>query len=161
ENFKGGTGKLRDKQEFACRTSIVPPPNPDTGPCVTDGTIGRVQLKGNMCPIDVRTIDPDKMGIDENSDVYKMLKKIALGEALHKRNDNSIHVSMTTPSMWRATKLLSANDKVVAGTFLNTASSLTSFTKPDTRLAAGEITGIDKLLKSFVPDKANYALDQI
>ncbi|HEV3229356.1 MAG TPA: LamG-like jellyroll fold domain-containing protein, partial [Solirubrobacteraceae bacterium] len=52
-------GTLRGDQVMVCATSFDPPPDPNHGPCVTNASIGRVNVTGNLCPIDVRAIDPN------------------------------------------------------------------------------------------------------
>ena len=60
-NTPGPEGALRDAQPLMCRTSIEQPPDPEVGPCVTDGTIGRVRITGNLCPISIRTMTQEQI----------------------------------------------------------------------------------------------------
>jgi hypothetical protein len=84
---------LRSGQPFACRTSLLPPPDPDTQSCVRSGTIGRVQVTGNLCPIYLRAIDPDVLA-KLPPDVYTTLKafasKIAVASRAPKRSDEIV-----------------------------------------------------------------------
>src|SRR5437588_8284883 len=65
DNFKpvgyrgSDPGQIRDDQVKVCATSFDPPPDPDHGPCVTKADFGRVNLTGNLCPVDVRAINAD------------------------------------------------------------------------------------------------------
>jgi hypothetical protein len=76
KTFPGYTRTLRKGQPFACRTSILPPADPDTQSCIRSGTIGRVQVTGNLCPVYLRAIDPDVLA-KLPPDVYATLKVFA------------------------------------------------------------------------------------
>lgn len=165
-HFDSSKGKLRKTQDFVCRTSLDPPPDPEVGPCLTKGTIARVSVTGNFCPVYLRALDP-KVISGLPSDVYDLLKGMSDGLALgHKANDGRVHVPVTTPSIWRATTQ-SATDRVITGTFVNMASSLISVTRGSDVLQGSDarrsIAKIGDLFKGsiFQLPKANFALDQI
>ena len=58
-------GVLRPANPLWCRTSIVPPPDPETGPCATSAVIGRVTLTGNLCPINLRSVDDATFNVSD------------------------------------------------------------------------------------------------
>ena len=166
-HFDSSNGKLRKTQAFVCRTSLDPPPDPEVGPCLTKGTIARVSVTGNFCPVFLRALDPKVIsGLPQ--DVYDLLKGMSDGLALgaHKANDRTIHVPMTTPSIWRAATP-SATDRATTATFLNVASSIVSISagrdvlqNADARISAKKLVDLFKA-DQFQPTKANFALDQI
>jgi hypothetical protein len=90
ENYTGTeTGRVRQPQPFVCRGSIDPPPDPKTGPCVQDGTVGRVHVTGNLCPINVRAIpqaqiDALKESTEEGKEgaLYNILADFSLKQGL-------------------------------------------------------------------------------
>jgi FG-GAP-like repeat len=168
-HFDASPGKLRPTQAFVCRTSLEPPPNPDVGPCLTKGTIARVSITGNFCPVYLRALDPNVIaGLPK--DVYDLLKGMSDGLALgdHKRKDAKVHVPVTTPSIWRAASG-SVADKSATATFVNMASSIISvpnvkdllLAPSGGRLSAKKLVDVFAKPENFLVKRANFALDQI
>ena len=73
--------KLRDpSQPMWCRTSVVPPPDPKTGPCTDRGEVGGIKLEGNLCPINLRATDQRAFdGLDQQ--VIDVLDRAAVAVA--------------------------------------------------------------------------------
>ncbi len=68
-----GSGSIRSKQTFACRTQMDPPPDPKL-PCISSARIGRVKVEGNLCPVQSRYIPPNELkALDP--DVQEVLKE--------------------------------------------------------------------------------------
>lgn len=164
---------LREAQPFACRTSLEPPPDPEQGPCLTKGTIGRVQVQGDLCPVYIRALDPAAIaGLPP--EVYAVLKEMAKNVALHRPSGpERVPVPLTPTSSLRAFSAASAGDRETAAAYANTASSYASIDDPDLdplqNLPAGKVPDVqaavkattDKAKKVFDPEKANFSLDQI
>jgi hypothetical protein len=175
--------KLRKpNQPLWCRTSIVPPPDPETAPCTGHGAIGNVQIEGNLCPINLRAT-PNEAFDDLDSDVTEVLDAAATALAnAEKDADNP-------GKQRRSTKLLAdeiappvAVDPLKPETFLPPAlqKRVTATTLTGGNLASA-VTGAyslqnggDQSLSSFnlvdrtKPDiahfdlpKAQFATDQI
>jgi len=72
-------GRLRNGQPFACRTSLEQPAEPATGPCITEGTVGRVRVTGNLCPISVRAMKQSEIDHLKTNDgpLYDLLVEMA------------------------------------------------------------------------------------
>ena len=153
---------LRKTQAFACRTSLDPPPDPETGPCLTKGTIARVSITGNFCPVYLRALDPDVIK-NLPPDVFDLLSKLSKGLPLHKRaaGDGMIHVPVNTPSIWRAADS-SPTTRATTATFTNVASSLISVNRTAiSATAIADVKGALSKLLNFNATKQNFALDQI
>jgi hypothetical protein len=162
DHFGSQYKTLRKAQAFACRTSLDPPPDPETGPCMTKGTIARVSITGNFCPVYLRALDPDVIK-NLPPDVFNLLKKLSQGLPLHKRvaGDGMIHVPVSTPSIWRAVNL-SAGDRATTATFTNYGSSIVSLNRPAiSATAIADVKGALAKLLNFDTTKQNFALDQI
>ena len=140
--------KLRKpSQPLWCRTSIVPPPDPKTAPCTGHGSVGSVQLEGNLCPINLRaTPDGAFDGLDPN--VQDVLKQAALAIADAEKNAENPKV------MRKSTNLLTkgiapeahVTDPLKAGTFLPaTMQKPVSSTLLGARNAASSLTAINAI----------------
>jgi hypothetical protein len=168
-------GGLRPGQPFACRTSVTPPPPKDPGPCVTDGVVGRVRITGNLCPISVRSLDQDEIEALKAKDEKLWLTLKRLAEALdvsqHKRRDDRVLVGPESGAGLRAFTGVTAFQRELNATYVNTSSSLQSVEaagfRPDSRLkingtplSAAGIAAMEKI-PGFTVKKANFAVDQI
>ncbi len=90
-----GKGSYRKPQPLWCRNTIIPPPDPATGPCVSAGNVGQVLLEGNLCPVNVRGVEQTQIDalspalravvgqaakeINQREAAYKLLEKGASG----------------------------------------------------------------------------------
>lgn len=69
-------GKLRKAQPFACKSQLQPPAEPSQ-PCVSEGYAGRIHVRGNLCPISLRSVPRAELSVIETSDpeLYALLKE--------------------------------------------------------------------------------------
>jgi hypothetical protein len=181
-------GGLRPGQVFGCRTSLEPPPNPDfQGACLTNSHIGRVQVQGNFCPVDLRNLDPKLLdNLEEQSpDVYQILKQMADKRGIEKASKRAKPAHVNVP-LWGPTlaagdvrQIFAASDRKASGfqffthtttpavAFDNTVSALNLvdneklLSRQDLGFK-GSIEGIqDDLKAKFDLSRAPFALDQI
>lgn len=75
-------GALRDAQPFACKTTLIPPEEA-AQPCISEVSVGRTHLAGNICPVSARRIpERDLGGLPPT--VRQMLEAQALGRSLER-----------------------------------------------------------------------------
>jgi hypothetical protein len=178
-------GALRPAQPIICRTGLEPPPDPDLGPCVTDGTIGRVHISGgNLCPISVRAIPLHELRQNfpknpdgSDSEDYKTLKAIAekldLGANQARAARRTALPSDMVPAVTRIGGPVDEATRNLSAAGYNAESAVTSFegkagtyAQPYLDQVADE-TGIKDVQSKLasVPNlkdaKAAFALDQI
>ena len=168
KHFSKYRGFLRKAQPFACRTSLQPPPDPEQGPCLTKGTIGRVQVQGDLCPVYLRALDPKAIaGLPP--EVYAVLKEMAGNIALHRANPEGVPVPLNPTSGLRAFTAASAADTATVATYANTASSYASIDDPNLdplqnippKAVPDVKAAVEATKGKFDPEKANFSLDQI
>jgi hypothetical protein len=152
-------GQLRASQPFVCKTSIDPPPDPETGPCVTEATIGRVRLSGNLCPINLRRID-DKDIEALPSDLKALID--AQGDQLGLDHSRTRYAAPEPFAAGRAFANVAAVDKTTAAAYTNTSAAITSFGAGSPPAALPKSLN-EKLgdIPKFDVAKAQFALDQI
>ncbi len=165
ENSK--PARQRAAQAFVCRTSIEPPPDPEQSPCLTKGTIGRVEMTGNFCPVYLRAIPPnDLKGLPD--DVYKVLSAMAsqLKTARAKRG-GVVAPALRTSSVQAAQfgDPLRATD---TARILNTMSGVSTIDGSDILRGSQPRLVPDQLVselkgdfKKLITTRANFAFDQI
>lgn len=151
---KFGAGKLRSGQPFTCLTSLAPPPNTDTGPCVTDGTIGRVHISGNLCPINVRNLDPDDIDALPD-DLQPML--LAFSQAQERAATRTVYASLRSLRGVRSARAAVTLDRIITSTFVNTVASVSSLD----RIYVSPTIKALRRVKGFDVQKVNFAADQI
>ncbi|MFL5780722.1 MAG: hypothetical protein ACJ760_05365 [Thermoleophilaceae bacterium] len=177
-------GQLRPGQVFACRSSVSPPPDPEVGSCVNAGNIGRVQIVGNFCPINLRAVDPDILkGLKDTAPaVYTILKTMADNQPVRKasRREGSAEtdVPLGTAQLGAADYVFGSDDPYggsinlgeqtdLTVAYINTSSAMTAFDDdpidPLAEVPGSSIAELEaKLAKNkFDKEHANFALDQI
>jgi hypothetical protein len=166
-------GKQRPAQAFVCRTSVDPPPDPKQSPCLTDGTIGRVKLKGNFCPIYLRAIPPDELkGLPP--DVYAVIKTMADRLATARRRSDLIQAPPTRINAAQAGPFTDPSLRRTSATTSNTISSLmatSDWSRPSVAAIRGttreklisfeRFEGLQDRIPFLKQDAGNFALDEI
>ena len=174
-------GKLRTPtQPLWCRTSIVPPPDPKTGPCTMHGAIGNVQLEGNLCPINLRAT-PDDAFDGLPSDTLAVLDQAATAitqaekDAESKPRSSTDQLTKDVPAQFESplkpdsflpTKLQkpASAQYIIARNTLSSYTAIGQIASGDTKLLARTVADrgvIAANIKGFVDDKAEFATDQI
>jgi hypothetical protein len=174
-------------QPMWCRTSVVPPPDPKSGPCADRGEVGGIKLEGNLCPINLRATDQRAFdGLDP--EVIDVLDRAALAIAKAEKDAETaesnpklvakstrVMLSRTAPET-RYFNPLKPGDALPAPLRKASLSVLTA------RAAASSYTGLvtslpgklpyfgaeayvqdsfAKNIPKFVEEKGQFALDQI
>jgi hypothetical protein len=145
-------GLPRPTQPFACRTSLIPPPDPVL-PCTDEGYIGQVHVEGNLCPISLRRIPKPELDQirAQDPDLYDLL--VAENQSLGLAHDRG-----RAPPGARASRA-AAFPTTPAGAF-NLA--MQQFAEPTPQKYAVSPAVRDALTRINVPIKqAPFALDQI
>ncbi len=150
-----------------CRTSMVPPPDPDVGPCTTEATVGTVRLQGNLCPINVRGIPSsqiDGLPPEIQEVIMKAAKAINVAEAAR---DLLLPGSTVGTRSLMAPVFRAATPAAISSAALNTAATIGSISQAK-EYAVGAGSPLEQAVatefnkgKQIVTDQAPRALDQI
>ena len=165
--------KQRPGQAFVCRTSIDPPPDPKQSPCLTGGTIGRVNLKGNFCPIYLRAIPPDELkGLP--SDVYDVIKTMADQLGLARKRSDLIQAPLLRSSSVQASQFVDPGARTASAATYNTASAIVGAdywsredvsafrgTTAEKLISGARFQAVQERLPFLKAPPANFALDEI
>ena len=166
-------GNLLEAGPKWCRTSMVPPPDPDVGPCTTEATVGAIKLQGNLCPINVRAIPSGQiLGLPQQ--IQDVIKKAAdaINEVEAIRDLQQPGASAGTRASLLAPVFRVATAPEVAGAALNTAATIGAIDQAKAMAAGAGSQAEQALAQAFnlnkansapqlVTDKAQFALDQI
>lgn len=170
-------GLLRGGQVKVCATSFTPPPDPEQKPCVTHGEIGKVRLEGDLCPIDIRSINKDDFAALDGS-IKKMLRAQSeerlKGEGVEtssalRAGDSAEPVwldAVEAPPTTRLARVKAASATTVANqvtaTFSNNASALTTaYSNITPPAVSDELKKKLDAIPGFKVPKAGFALDQV
>ena len=158
---KTGPTQLRPAQPFSCRTALTPPPNPNVGPCVTDGTIGRVHVTGNLCPINVRNLSDDDINALGDG-LEDMLG--AFSQAQETDADQHVHAQAAAFRSARAGIALSTAARTISASYFNTAASLADLDAGNRQLVSkttikqlGRVTHVHVAAVNFAADQIYVA----
>ena len=158
-------GGLRTPQPLWCRNTITPPPDPKTGPCTSTGTIGRVQLVGNLCPMNVRAISQEN--IDElTPDLRAVIQKVV--DAVNTRDAKLEELRPGYSPGFKfaalSTRALPTEQaKAVAATAINQAASQAGVGSVNAAVADAE-KEIEKAFnnaRGTVDESKQFAMDQL
>jgi hypothetical protein len=159
--------RRRPAQAFVCRTSIEPPPDPKQSPCLTKGTIGRVEVSGNFCPVYLRALPPSQLK-DLPTDVYNVLKAMADKMGVAKASRDAIYAPELGTSHVQASQFRGTDERRNSAAILNTMSGLTTTDPGLTSLGTQArlvpdalVSSIKNDIKKLVPTQANFAFDEI
>lgn len=168
-----GPGTLRDNQVKVCATSFDPPPDPDHGPCITDATFGRVNLSGNLCPVDVRKLDPKDYNDLLGKDFPEIQKLLFAASEDRLKNEGIITARRRQPargivwSAWGRQQLAaghsslhkaSAADVAATATAEDTTAAMTAWQSPYGFQPPKGTPNVDQAIGSA---KKDFALDQL
>ncbi len=163
-------------QPLWCRNSITPPADPQLAPCTSVGYVGRVAIKGNLCPMNVRSITDDALkGLpDELQTVIRSAADVINAQEREREKAQPGYSEGERRASLMARALPSAGDLSVAATAINTAASIAGLPAAQGAAANGgsqveqkldKVFGkggeVDKKVPGFKPLNAQFALDQI